>query len=361
MKDRAKDQDKALRAVDPGGVVQDGAVLPESRDLPVATLVGGQRRAGEGEPPGDREQRREPPGKRWGPPRESIDRPTAILALVAFLIALGAQLLTFGVSLTPDRYVLVLLAPALVIGRGRRFMLDFVPFVLLIVWYEECRGIAHILHPHPYYLPQLDAEKFLFGGHVPSVDLQRWLWTGHLRWYDQVLSAFTHVHFIVPPTLAFCLWLKRRALFYRFAATMLLLSYAGALSFALFPAAPPWKAAEAGLIPYLADPSGVQSASSTLPTDGGPLYHLVDGNPYAAVPSLHGAYSFLIFLVIASLVWRTRWRWTAGLAFLYPVAQSFAVVYTANHYVVDLLIGFVYAAACFFGVRWFWRRQGWPE
>ena len=46
---------------------------------------------------------------------------------------------------------------------------------------------------------------------------------------------------------------------------------------------------------------------------------------------------------------------------LYPAVQSFAVVYTANHYVVDLLIGFVYATAVFFGVRWFWRRMGWPE
>ena len=315
----------------------------------------------EGQPDSDGQQggkRRRP---EWGPPRADIDAATWFLAGVAFAIALTAQLLTFGVSLTPDRYILVLLAPALVIGRGRRFMLDFVPFVLLIVWYEECRGIAHIVHSAPYYLPQLDAEKFLFFGRVPTVVLQNWLWTGHLEWYDQVLSAALHIHFIVPPTLAFCLWLKRRALFYRFAATLLVLSYTGALTFALFPAAPPWAAAQAGLIPALASPAGVQQASSPLPTDAGPLYHLVDGNSYAAIPSLHGGYSFLIFLFIATLVWNTRWRWTAYVAFLYPVIQCFAAVYTANHYVVDLLIGFVYATASLYGVLWFWRRQGWPE
>jgi membrane-associated phospholipid phosphatase len=48
-------------------------------------------------------------------------------------------------------------------------------------------------------------------------------------------------------------------------------------------------------------------------------------------------------------------------AFLYPVIQCFAAVYTANHYVIDLLIGFVYATASLYGVLWFWRRQGWPE
>jgi PAP2 superfamily protein len=292
-----------------------------------------------------------------------VDRPTALLALVAFLIALGAQILTFGLSLTPDRYVLVLLAPAVVLGAGRRLMLDFVPFVLLIVFYEECRGIAHLLRPDPYYLPQLDAEKLLFGGSVPSNVLQDWLWTGTLQWYDQALSALTRIHFIVPPTLAFILWLKRRALFYRFAATMLALSYSGALTFALFPAAPPWKAAdwEHHLIPALANPQGVQTAQSPLPVDGGPLYHLVDGNPYAAVPSLHGGYSFLIFLFVATLAWNTRWRWLAMLGILYPIAQSFAVVYTGNHYVVDLLIGFGYAAAALFGVRWLWRRYELPE
>ena len=286
-----------------------------------------------------------------------------LLAIVVFALALGTQILTFGLSLTPDRYFLVLLAPALVLGAGRRFALDFVPFVLLIVWYEECRGLAHIVNPDPYYLPQLDAEKFLFFGNVPSNVLQDWLWKGDLQWYDQALSALTRIHFIVPPTLAFALWLKRRALFYRFAATLLTLSYAGALTFALFPAAPPWKAAEwdIHLIPPLANPAGVQSAQSPLPTDSGPLYHLVDGNPYAAVPSLHAGYSVLVFLFLLTLAWDTRWRWLAMLGVLYPLAQSLAVVYTGNHYVVDLLIGAVYAAAALFGVRWLWRRLELPE
>jgi len=292
---------------------------------------------------------------------KDVDRPTAALALVAFLIALGAQILTFGLSLTPDRYVLVLLAPALVLGAGRRLMLDFVPFVLLIVLYEECRGIAHILRPDPYFMPQLDLEKFLFGGSVPSNTLQDWLWKGSLQWYDQFLSAMTRIHFIVPPTLAFILWLKRRALFYRFATTLLVLSYAGAFTFALYPAAPPWAAADAGLIPFLSNPAGEQSAQSPLPTDSGPLYHLVDGNPYAAIPSLHGGYSFLIFLFVFTLAWRTRWRWLALLGLAYPAVQSFAVVYTGGHYVVDLLIGFLYATAALFGVWWLWRRLELPE
>jgi membrane-associated phospholipid phosphatase len=91
---------------------------------------------------------------------------------------------------------------------------------------------------------------------------------------------------------------------------------------------------------------------------------LIPGNPAAAVPSLHGGYAFLVFLFVATLAWRRRgWkRWVpVGLAALYPLAQSFAVVYTANHYVVDLLIGFAFATAALLLVQRLWRRLGLPE
>ena len=185
----------------------------------------------------------------------------------------------------------------------------------------------------------------------PPVVLQNWLWTGHLMWYDQFLSAATRIHFIVPPTLAFALWLKRRALFYRFAATLLTLSYAGALTFALYPAAPPWAAAEKGLIPFLANPAGAQAAAvaaahrlrAALPPG---RRQRLRRDPVAArrllVPDLpvhrHPGVEHALALD------RVRRRSCTR------VIQCFAAVYTANHYVVDLLIGFVYATAALYGV-----------
>ena len=349
MKDRPKDELEALRAIDPRVAVEGGAVAPQAGDLPVTALVGGERRAEERGADGDGQDPGEGDGEPLGPAargdRRARPPPWPASRSRSRCVA---QVLTFGLSLTPDRYVLVLLAPALVIGRGRRFLLDFVPFVVLIVLYEECRGIAHTLHPHPYYAAAARRREVRSSSATSRRStLQDWLWTGSLHWYDQFLSAMTRVHFIVPPTLAFALWLKRRALFYRFAATLLVLSYAGALTFWLFPAAPPWAASERGLIPFLANPAGVQAATSPLPTDSGPLYRLVDGNPYAAVPSLHGGL----------LAARLPVRRDAGLAhplalvgrpsrpLLYPVIQTIAVVYTGNHYVVDLLIGFVYATS----------------
>ena len=277
--------------------------------------------------------------------------------LLAAVVALGVAIHISGLTLLPPQYLLVMLVPALVLGRPRRYLLDFIPFGLLIMLYAQARGLAHILHPQPFYMPQYDAEKFVFGGHFPTAELQDWLWKGHARWYDHVVSDTMKIHFLVPPLLGFALWLKRRSLFYRYGATMILLSLAAALTFLAFPAAPPWAASQTGRIPHVLLFADARTASAPSANHSAHLY-----NPYAAIPSIHAGYAFLAFLFVAMLAWRTRWRWLAlGVGILYPLAESFAVVYTANHYVVDLLLGCVYAAGALFAVHWFWRRRGWPE
>jgi hypothetical protein len=354
-----------LRAVDPGAAVEGVGALPQPGHLGVPPFVRRERRVQEWESDRDGQADGGERAERWGPPRADLSRGRGLAAAAALAAALAGAIALFGLGLTPDRYLVVLLAPALVLRRARRFLLDFVPFAVLIVLYAESRGIAHLAHSHPFYRPQLDLERFLFGGHVPSVELQHWLWHGSARWYDHALVQVTKLHFIVPPLLAFVLWVKRRALFYRFAASMLVLSYAGTLTFLIYPSAPPWAAAQTGMIDPISKlpiPHGAAAASSLPSTMSSfSITRLVVKNPYAAIPSLHGGYAFLVFLFVAMLLWKTRWRWLIPVLALYPAVQCFAVVYTANHYVVDLLIGFVYATLSILGVRWFWRRRGWPE
>jgi membrane-associated phospholipid phosphatase len=280
------------------------------------------------------------------PRGESPRRVRHVLAAAAYAAALALCLAVPALEPTPRRYLLVLLAPALVLRSARRYLFDFIPFAFLIVIYAQCRALAHVLRPDPYYLPQLDAERWLFGGHVPSATLQEWLWTGSERWYDHALVLVTGIHAYVPITLAFLLWLRRRALFYSFAASVLTASFAAAIVFLVYPAAPPWAAARAGLL-----------ETTRIGGDAGG-----DANPYAAIPSLHAGYAFLVFLMLAALAWRSRYRGVVlATAAVYPLLQSFAVVYTGNHYVVDLLAGYAVAAAAFFGVATLWRRLGLPR
>jgi len=286
------------------------------------------------------------------------------LALVA--LATSATLVTWsdGLDWTPDRMLLVFLPPALVLRRAVRYLRDFAPFALLIFAYAECRGLAHVISPHPFYRPQLWLEQTLFGV-VPAQWLQARLWHGSTRWYDSLAEFFLQLHFIVPPLLAFALWMKRRALFFRFAASMVVLSFAAAIAFAAFPAAPPWAAAQAGYLPHVVKlPRAVADVSSAgISPHTFSVASVIPGNPYAAIPSLHAGYAFLVFLTVAGLLLGSRVRFRrmlVGLCAVYPLLQGLAVVYTGNHYVIDIVIGFGFATAAFVVTNRLWRRFGLP-
>ncbi|KAH6854700.1 PAP2 superfamily-domain-containing protein [Chaetomium sp. MPI-CAGE-AT-0009] len=72
-------------------------------------------------------------------------------------------------------------------------------------------------------------------------------------------------------------------------------------------------------------------------------------NQYAAMPSLHFGYSFLVGLTIAAVPLRKRgqlgWKRLAvvGIGMIYPAVILTAIVATANHYILDALAG---AIAC---------------
>ena len=267
----------------------------------------------------------------------------AVAATVVFAAAASAVTWADGLDWTPDRVLLVFLAPALVLRRGRNYLVDFVPFALLIMLYAECRGLAHLAAPHPFYRPQLWLERHLFGG-VPAAWLQERFWHGSMQWYDAVAAKVLNLHFVVPPLVAFALWAQRRQLFYRFATSMVVLSFASAVVFFVYPSAPPWAAAQAGLLDVVKLPP-VNDVSSL-----GSATH-APANPYAAIPSLHAGYAFLVALTLAGLLKASRLplrRTLAGLCFLYPLAQAVAVIYTGNHYVVDILIGCAFATGAYF-------------
>jgi len=296
---------------------------------------------------------------RWGPPRADLDRRTLVVTLVVLAGSLAAAVGVFGLALTTDRYLFVLLLPALVLRRGKVYLRDFGVFAALVFLYSEMRGVAHLIQPEPFYTPQLNLDKWLFAGHVPTVELQRWWWTGSIQWYDHLMIDVAKLHFLIPPLLAFGLWMKRRALFFRFASAMLALSFAAALTFLLFPAAPPWAAGKTLLTPTV---TKIDDSTWTSVSTSFSLSKIIASNPYAAIPSLHAGYAMLCFLFVASLVWRKRWRWFVIVpAALYPLTLSFVRVYSGDHYVIDLLAGYAYAVAAFLAVGWYWRRNQLPE
>jgi membrane-associated phospholipid phosphatase len=65
------------------------------------------------------------------------------------------------------------------------------------------------------------------------------------------------------------------------------------------------------------------------------------GNYFAAVPSLHTAFSVLV----AATLWPlTRQWWLRAILVVYPCAMGFTLVYGGEHWVFDVLLGGVYTA-----------------
>jgi hypothetical protein len=113
------------------------------------------------------------------------------------------------------------------------------------------------------------------------------------------------------------------------------------VGYAVFPTAPPRFLPEWGFIDSVSDLTGmhVSHASASMTA----LF-----NPYAAVPSMHVAFALMIGWPLASLsrtpVGRILWR-------LYPVLIAFVIVATANHFILDALLGALTAGVSALGAR----------
>lgn len=82
-------------------------------------------------------------------------------------------------------------------------------------------------------------------------------------------------------------------------------------------------------------------------------------NQFAAMPSLHFAWAYWSFLVLAP-----RIRNRAGIVFMwaYPWLTVFAIIVTANHYWIDAVGGGVVLAVVWFAAtRWYGRPDAPPE
>lgn len=279
-------------------------------------------------------------------------------------------------------------------------VLDFVPLALVLVAYDYLRGVSYQLGMPTWWHPQVDVDRFLFFGHDPTVWLQEHLKHAYqdVRWYDVAVTLCYCSFFFLPYAAAGVFWLRDRASFYRWSLRFVSLSFVGFAVFALYPAAPPWAAARCSAAEIASHPSEPacmwqDAPSNSTALDGGILghmnTHLPGANPWvertswwgfhelhlsvagsllkegqavadpvAAVPSLHlgGTVLFVLFM------WRRVSKWWRPLLAAYPIAMTFSLAYSGEHYVFDCLTGALAAAVVTFVAarleRWWRRRHG---
>jgi membrane-associated phospholipid phosphatase len=121
-----------------------------------------------------------------------------------------------------------------------------------------------------------------------------------------------------------------------------LLFFAAFVTFLMFPAAPPWLAAQNHYIEPVVRVSSYVWASMGI-QDFPSVYNHLAANPVAAVPSLHSACSTLFAIFIFKLYGK---KWGA-LSLLYPVLIYIGVVYEGEHYFFDVVTGIIYAVTAY--------------
>jgi len=219
-------------------------------------------------------------------------------------------------------------------------------FAVVYLVYRLVRGIveteANVAFAHAEWLISLERGLHLFV--EPSI--QGWASGSHLL---MVLSSWLYVNAQTTVTVAalLYLYLRHNRNFY-FVRNMLIIGMAIALiGYIVFPTAPPRFLPEWEFRDSVADFTGVKinghSASASALT-----------NLYAAVPSMHVAFSLMIGWTLSRLV---RPRPLKVLWALYPLLMSFVIIVTANHFIFDAVLGAVTAGASYYGATWLARAR----
>ncbi len=276
-----------------------------------------------------------------------------VLRLTILVIA-ASILVTKRTFWTPDTLFIGLLVIFVVFGQARSFLTRFLPLVSLLILYEIFRGIADDLNHTVHYTEMIIFDRFMFLGNLPTVVLQQWWWHGRVEWYDFYFYFLYTLHFLMPVLLAVLIWKKADKRYWQFMWALLLLSFAGFVTYIIFPAAPPWMASLHG---YIEEP--MRRVSSDIWWAMGinnfsEVYDKLPANQVAAVPSLHSAYPMLFSLFVTGIFGFKKYWWV----YMYPISMWIGVVYMGEHYVIDVILGVMYATLAYlasdFAYNWYY-------
>jgi hypothetical protein len=158
--------------------------------------------------------------------------------------------------------------------------------------------------------------------------------TAGAAWLRLLAEAVYSMHIVAPAVVLVLLYRHHRSSYWRWRNVFVVTMLVGVTCFWLYPLMPPHILASA----YHFVDTSTQLHISSVPTNPSALPPLLRtdvftfSNPYAAMPSLHVAFAIITALAARPLVPRPAAR---RALFAYPVAMFFAVIVTANHWVLD--------------------------
>lgn len=270
------------------------------------------------------------------------NRKEALICVTALVVWLAVTAMCVGMR--PEHPFLALLIAALFFASrwSRKTVVALLPFIIFGISYDWMNIVPN------YEVNPVDvggiyaAEKSLFGIQTASGLLTpNEFFALHTNAVVDFLCGLFYLCW-VPVPIAFGLWLYfsgRPEWSIRFSLVFLLVNFIGFAGYYIHPAAPPWFVAEYGLEPIFGTPGSTAGLAAFDRMTGLGIFDALytrNSNVFAAVPSLHSAYTFVAFLYAMRSKSPLVWKIALGVITL---GIWFTAVYTSHHYLIDVTLG----------------------
>ncbi|MEP6623588.1 MAG: phosphatase PAP2 family protein [Acidimicrobiia bacterium] len=229
----------------------------------------------------------------------------------------------------------------------------------LYLLYDELRshvsGSARIALRHGYDVVRWERAVALYQEH--RIQQAFISWGPFLTFWNIYYGT---IHFVMPVVALVTLWKRAPARYLRWRNVLLLMLTIGILAFWAYPLMPPrLMPTRYGFVDTAARFFNFGPQQRVVLRHGVPTAasRAAFGNLFAAMPSLHIGWSTWSALALAPVV---RRGWVRALVLLYPAVTTFAIVVTANHWILDAVGGWVVLGAAWLVVVGVERLRGLP-
>lgn len=267
----------------------------------------------------------------------------SISALTSLAVWLTVTALCVGFR--PEHLWLALLLGGLFFAcrTSRKIVVALLPFIVFGISYDWM-NIVHNYEVNPVDIKGIyETEKSLFGITLSDGSLltPNEFLALHTTPLLDFLGGFFYLCWVpVPILFGLYLYFKgERETYLRFALVFLLVNFIGFAGYYIHPAAPPWYVALHGFGLNLSTHGEVAGLGAFDEMTGLGIFHGLYGrnaNVFAAVPSLHSAYTFVAF------IYSLKSKSPLGIKIFLAIVTLgiwFTAVYTSHHYIIDVSLG----------------------
>ena len=229
--------------------------------------------------------------------------------------------------------------------KSRKFILAFSIFIIFWILYDSMRILPNYEVSEVHIKEPYNIEKLLFGIRYSGnlITPNEFFLHNNNNFLD-FLSGFFYINWMpVPLGFGIYLYLTNKKLFIEYSLAFLFVNIIGFIIYYIYPAAPPWYVQNYGFdlhIGVSGNRAGLERFDNLI---GIPVFKAIynkNANVLAAMPSLHSAYP----VVVLYYAFKKRVNiLTKILLVIFLFGIWFSAVYSSQHYIIDVLAGFLVA------------------